>query len=234
MGFIDDPAFTDDQHAIWTELFRRQVPRVEKWAASEYLDGFDRLQMPPDRIPSLAFLNSKITPATGWTIVRTDVRYSDPDAWYEQFAKKNFMITNYMRSWEEIDWTPEPDMFHDIFGHLPFMTLPEYGQLQEMFAPTYLRCQTQDQKDNIDRLAWFSTEFGIKIENGERKIFGTGLMSGGDEMERAANGVTPLERFTIENVIQHDKAVDEMNPTLFWFETMDELKAELASYFDTI
>ncbi len=234
MEYIDDPVFTEEQHAIWAELFRRQVPRVEKWAAQEYLEGFDLLHMPADGIPTLAYLNSKITPATGWTIVRTDVRYTDADDWYRQFDQKHFLITNYMRSWEEIDWTPEPDMFHDIFGHLPFMMLPRYAELQEMFAPTYLRAQTQQQKENIKRLAWFSTEFGIVIENGERKIFGTGLMSGGDEMEKAANGVTPVEKFTIDNVIVHNKAVDQQNQILFWFESMEALKAELGSYFDTI
>ncbi len=234
MEYIDDPVFTEEQHAIWAELFRRQIPRVEKWAAKEYLEGFDLLQMPADSIPTLAYLNSKITPATGWTIVRTDVRYTDADEWYRQFDQRHFLITNYMRSWEEIDWTPEPDMFHDIFGHLPFMMLPAYAELQEMFAPTYLRAQTTEQKENIKRLAWFSAEFGIAIENGERKIFGTGLMSGGDEMEKAANGVTPVEKFTIDNVIIHNKAVDQQNQILFWFESMEALKQELASYFDTI
>ncbi len=234
MEYIDDPVFSDDQHAIWAELFRRQVPRIEKWAAKEYLEGFDLLQMPADSIPTLAHLNSKITPATGWKIVRTDVRYTDADEWYRQFDQKHFLITNYMRSWEEIDWTPEPDMFHDIFGHLPFMMLPAYAELQEMFAPAYLRARTTEQKEHIKRLAWFSSEFGIVIENGERKIFGTGLMSGGDEMEKAANGVTPVEKFTIDNVIVHNKAVDQQNQILFWFESMDALKQELASYFDTI
>ena len=100
--------------------------------------------------------------------------------------------------------------------------------------PTYLRAQTDEQRTNIKRLAWFSTEFGIIIENGERKIFGTGLMSGGDEMEKAANGVTAVQRFTIDNVIVHNKAVDEQNQILFWFESIDELAAELASYFATV
>ncbi len=234
MQYIDDPVFTEEQHATWAELFRRQVPRVEKWAATEYLEGFELLDMPADRIPSLAFLNSKITPATGWEIVRTDVRYTDADEWYRQFDQKHFLITNYMRSWDELDWTPEPDMFHDIFGHLPFMMLPEYARLQEMFAPAYLRAATDEQRENIKRLAWFSTEFGIVIENGQRKIFGTGLMSGGDEMEKAANGVTPVAEFTIDNVIVHNKAVDEQNQILFWFESMEGLREELARYFDTI
>ena len=151
-----------------------------------------------------------------------------------KFDRRIFLITDYMRSWEELDWTPEPDMFHDVFGHLPFMTLPHYAELQEMFAPAYLRAQTDEQKDNIKRLAWFSTEFGLIVERGETRIFGTGLMSGGDEMEKAANGVTPTLPFTVENVIERDKAVDHQNEQLFVFSSMDALKVELARYFDTI
>ncbi len=226
--------FTAEQHKTWAELFRRQQPRIEKFACRDYLDGFALLELPADQVPSVEYLNSRITPATGWTIERTEVRYTDADEWYRKFDNKIFLITDYMRSWEELDWTPEPDMFHDIYGHLPFMMLPHYAVLQEMFAPTYLRATTDEQKDNIKRLAWFSTEFGLIREGGETKIFGTGLMSGGDEMEKAANGVTPTLPFTIENVIERDKAVDHQNEQLFVFDSVDALKAELARYFDTI
>jgi len=139
-----------------------------------------------------------------------------------------------MRSWEELDWTPEPDMFHDVFGHLPFMVLPEYARLQEMFAPAYIRSTTDEQKDAIKRLAWFSTEFGIVRQGEKLKIFGTGLMSGGDEMQKAADGVTERREFTVDNVLTRDKAVNEQNQILFVFDSMDALKAELAGYFDSI
>ena len=125
-------------------------------------------------------------------------------------------------------------MFHDIFGHLPFMMLPEYARLQEMFAPTYLRATTDEQKENIKRLAWFSTEFGLIREGGGVKIFGTGLMSGGDEMTKAATGVTETREFTIENVLTRDKAVDHQNEVLFVFDSIPDLVDELNRYFDTI
>ena len=231
---MQDPAFTPEQHKTWAELFRRQMPRIEAYACADYLDGFERLEMPSEEIPTVAYLNSRIMPATGWTIERTDVRYTDADEWYRKFDRKIFLITDYMRSWEELDWTPEPDMFHDIFGHLPFMTLPHYARLQEMFAPTYLRATEDEQKENIKRLAWFSTEFGLIHEDGETKIFGTGLMSGGDEMEKAATGVTETREFTIENVLTRDKAVDHQNEVLFVFDSIPALVAELDRYFDTI
>lgn len=226
--------FTPEQNKTWAELFRRQIPRIEQWACRDYLDGFKRLGLPSDEVPSVAFLNSRITPATGWEVVRTDVRYTDADEWYRQFDQRHFLITDYMRSWDELDWTPEPDMFHDIFGHLPFMTLPHYARLQEMFAPAYLRASTDEQKENIKRLAWFSTEFGLIRDAGQVKIFGTGLMSGGDEMEKAATGITERREFTIDNVLTRDKAVNEQNDVLFVFDSVDTLADELAGWFATI
>lgn len=231
---MEDIGFTPVQHKTWAELFRRQVPRVRAHASAHYLRGFDLLQLPADSIPTLDLLNSRINPATGWTIVRTDTRYTDSDEWYRHFDRHEFLITDYMRSWEELDWTPEPDMFHDIFGHLPFFMLPDYAELQEMFAPAYLAARTEEEKDDIKRLAWYSTEFGMIRQDGELKVFGTGLMSGGDEFDNAAGGRVTYHDFTIDNVVGRDKVMYEQHKDLYVIESIDQLKAELATYFDPI
>jgi len=228
-----DESFTPEQQKTWAELYRRQIPRVEKWAASEYLEGFPLLDMPSEGVPSLEYLTGKIEPLTGWKVVRTHTRYSDADEWYDQMIQKNFIVTDYMRSWEELDWTPEPDMFHDIFGHLPYFTLPRYTELFELFAPAYLASTTDDQKEAVRRLAWFSTEFGIKMENGEKRIFGTGLMSGGDEMDKVMQPDFSLIPFTVENVISKHKVVYEQHDQLFVFDEMEDMKNQLAEYFAT-
>lgn len=225
--------FTPEQHDIWKTLYRRQLPRVQEYACNDYLQGFELIGLLDDAIPSIEFLNERITPATGWKTVRTSVRYTDAVPWYHEFAQKHFLVTDYMRERHEMDFTPEPDMFHDIFGHLPFLMLPEYARLEEMFAPAFLRAD-DDQRENIKRLAWFSTEFGLIRENGELKIFGAGLISSASELDRVMAGETPILPFTIENVIPHEKAIWNFNDQLFVFNSMDELKAELALYFDSV
>ncbi len=225
--------FDVERHKIWEALYHQQLPGVRKYACQDYLDGFELLNLPSEYIPSLDDLNARITPRTGWQIQRTKIRYTDAVPWYRKFNKRIFLITDYMRSWEEIAWTPEPDMFHDIFGHLPFLTLPHYTDLEEMFAPAFL-VTNAEQRENIKRLAWFSTEFGLIRENDELKIFGAGLISGNAEMQNVIDGNVPIHEFTIENVIRFDKAVWEQNTTLFVFETVDQLKAELRRYFDPI
>ena len=186
--------FTPEQHQIWTALYDNLLPRVRQYACEDYLQGFELLELPRDRIPSLDYLNARITPRTGWECVRTTVRYTSAVPWYHEFAQKHFLVTDYIRTWDEFDWTHEPDMFHDIFGHLPFMTLKHYAELEEMFAPTFLRAN-DEQRENIKRLAWFSTEFGIIREKGRLKIFGAGLISGAAEFDNVINETVPLMPF---------------------------------------
>lgn len=230
---VQEREFTEDQHKIWATLYERQLPKVMEHAHQDYLDGFEILDLPTDRIPTLTQLNSKITPNTGWKTIRTDVRYTDAVPWYHHFERREFLVTNYLRSWDELEFTPEPDMFHDIFGHLPFMTLPHYTALQDMFAPAFLKATTDEQRENIKRLAWYCTEFGMTNENGERKVFGAGLMSSSSEIEHVMDGKTPVKPYTIETVTEIPKSVWSFNDVLFEFESIEAVKAELAEYFDT-
>ena len=229
----DDIEFTEEQHDIWRSLYSRQFPKIEKYICKEYQEGFKNLQLPADHIPSVNELNEKITPRTGWKTVRTRVRYSDAVQWYRHFAAKEFLITDYVRTRDEMEFTPEPDMFHDVFGHLPFFTLPHYAEIQEMFAPAFHKATTDEQRENLKRLAWFSTEFGLIREKGELKIFGTGLISSSGEMEHVLAGNTPVEPFKVETIANFDKAIWSFNKTLFEFDSLSALKAELARYFDT-
>jgi phenylalanine-4-hydroxylase len=228
-----DVEFTEEQHDVWRTLYSRQAEEVKKYACREYLQGAEYLQLPPDHIPSISWLNERITPRTGWRTVRTKVRYSDAVQWYAHFARKEFLVTDYVRSREELDFTPEPDMFHDVFGHLPYFTLPGYVEIQELFAPAFQKATTDDQRENLKRLAWFSTEFGLIRENGELKVFGTGLISSRGEMEHVLAGKTPLMEFKVDTIVNFDKAIWSYNNQLFTFDSLDALKAELTSYFDT-
>jgi len=228
-----DVDFPDEQHEIWKDLFARQAPQVQKYASREYLESSENLRLPAERIPSVQWLNERISPRTGWKTLRTRVRYSDAVQWYSHFAKKEFLITDYVRNRDELDFTPEPDMFHDVYGHLPYFTLPGYVEIQEMFAPAFQRESTDEQRENVKRLAWFSTEFGILRQNGERKIFSTGLISSKGEMEHVLNGKTPILPFNAKTIIGFEKAIWSYNDQLFEFNSLDEVKMELAGYFIT-
>lgn len=225
--------FSDEQHRVWTTLVARQLPKVQRHACEAYLEGAELLALSRNRVPTLASLNRVITPRTGWKVLRTSVRYTDAVPWYRAFAGRRFLVTNYIRAPDELDFTPEPDMFHDIFGHLPFMALPRYAALQEMFAPAFQGANAEH-REHIKRLAWYSTEFGLIQERGRIKVFGAGLISSSGEMEHALSGTVSLRPFSVENVLSHPKSVWSYNETLFVIESLEALKHELASYFDSI
>lgn len=217
----------DDE--VWASLVARQLPRVRQHACREYLAGLERLPLPSGRVPHLAELDREITPRTGWRTVRTRVRYTDAVPWYRHFARREFLVTDYMRSPDELDFTPEPDMFHDIFGHLPFFTLPAYARLQELFAPAFLRADAS-RREEIKRVAWFSTEFGLVRENGRLKALGAGLLSGAAELDKAMAGEVRVEPFSVERVVAYEKAVWSHNRVLFEVPSLAALHRELAAY----
>ncbi len=192
--------FSPEQHAIWADLFAGvHQPYFLEHLCRAYLDGAALLQLEPRRIPTVAYLNERIQPRTGWRIERTVVRYTPADAWYQKFARRIFMITDYLRSRAEMEFTPEPDMFHDIFGHLPYLTQDFYARIEDKFAPAYLKASA-DEKEVIKRLAWYTTEFGIIVEDGRFKVFGAGTISGRSEL---ANTIMEFYRLSRDNVIDY-------------------------------
>ena len=170
--------FTSEQHAVWADLFAGvNQPYLMEHICQEYKDGLRRLELDPRHIPTVSYLNDHITPHTGWRIERTVVRYTLADDWYKKFAQHIFLITDYLRSRDQMEFTPEPDMFHDIFGHLPYLNMEFYARIEDKFAPAYMKA-TQDEREVIKRLAWYSTEFGLVVEDNRFKIFGAGIISG--------------------------------------------------------
>lgn len=222
--------FTRHQHQTWAILFARQTKLLQQHGCRLFWQGFEKIQFTPNRVPTIQALNAKLKSTTGWQTVRTAVRYSTADQWYPQFAQRRFPVTTYIRKRAELDFTPEPDVFHDTFGHLAFFTLPQFTSFAELFAPAYLKASTTEEKENIKRLAWFSYEFGVIIENNRPKAFGAGLISSFGELNKVISGQTRLLPFTLANVLRKDKAVWSMHDTLFCFHSLAEVKAIIEFY----
>lgn len=192
--------FSAEQHRIWADLFTGiNQPHLQEHICREYAAGLERLRLDPERIPTIAHLNEQITPHTGWRVERTTVRYTHADDWYQKFARRIFLVTDYLRTREQMAFTPEPDMFHDIVGHLPFLTLDFYALLEDLFAPAYLRA-TAEEREIIKRLAWYSTEFGLVMEENRLKIFGAGIISGRGEL---SNTVIEFYRLDRDGVLDY-------------------------------
>jgi len=196
--------FSEEQHTIWADLFAGiNQPHLLEHVCQEFIDGCKLLALDPQQIPSIAHLNHQINPLTGWRVERTAVRYTPADDWYIKFAQRVFLVTDYLRTRDQMEFTPEPDMFHDIFGHLPFLTQKFYAHLEDKFAPVYLKA-TREEKEVIKRLAWYTTEFGLVIQDNRFKIFGAGIISGRAEF---ANIIMEFYRLDRDNVIDFKEDV---------------------------
>jgi len=198
--------FSDDQHAIWADLFAGiHRTYLLEHLCHEYIEGLRMLQLDPQRIPTVTYLNERINPRTGWRIERTAVRYTMADDWYKKFAQRIFLITDYLRSRDQMEFTPEPDMFHDIFGHLPYLTQGFYARIEDKFAPAYMKA-TEEEREVIKRLAWYSTELGLVMEDNRIKVFGAGTISGRAEL---ANTIMEFYRLSKDNVFDYSGNVFE-------------------------
>lgn len=199
-------AFSPEQQGIWADLYAGvNQPYLMEHICQEYKDGLKLLDLSPHQIPTVSHLNEHITPRTGWRIERTAVRYTLADDWYKKFARRVFLITDYLRARDQMEFTPEPDMFHDIFGHLPYLTMDFYARIEDKFAPAYMKA-TQEEREVIKRLAWYSTEFGVVVEENRFKIFGAGIISGRAEL---ANAIMEFYRLSRDTVIDYTGHVFE-------------------------
>jgi phenylalanine-4-hydroxylase len=196
--------FSEEQHAIWADLFAGiHQPYLLEHICQEFMNGLASLQLDPRRIPTVVHLNERIIPRTGWHIERTAVRYTLADDWYKKFAQRTFLITDYLRTRDQMEFTPEPDMFHDIFGHLPYLTLGFYARIEDKFAPAYMKA-TPEEREVIKRLAWYSTEFGLVAEDNRFKVFGAGIISGRKELTRT---IMEFYRLGRDNVIDFTRPI---------------------------
>ena len=198
--------FSDEQHGIWADLFIGiNQPYLLEHICQEFKNGLALLKLDPRRIPTVVYLNERITPQTRWRIERTAVRYTPADDWYKKFDQRIFLITDYLRTREQMEFTPEPDMFHDIFGHLPYLTQGFYARIEDKFAPAYMKA-TQEEREVIKRLAWYSTEFGLVMEDNRLKVFGAGTISGRSEL---TNTIMEFYRLGRDNVVDYSGNVFE-------------------------
>lgn len=219
--------FTKNDHEVWQALFARQVPNLHKFACKEFLEGFEMLALPADRIPTAQWLHKRIHPISGWSIVDTSVRYLSDDQWADHMKNKKFPITNFLRSREELDFTPEPDVFHDIFGHLPMLMNPKLVPILDLFSGFY-STKSKTEVFSIAQLFWNCLEFGLIQENDTVKAFGAGLMSSFGEIQHVETHQT--EKFTLERGIEKPRAVADFHSSFLLIESVEQLKKELEKF----
>ncbi|NNF03160.1 MAG: phenylalanine 4-monooxygenase, partial [Rhodothermales bacterium] len=220
--------YPDRDHANWRYLFERQMKLLRGRAGEAFLDGVGMLGMTADRIPALKDLSAAMERETGWQVARIPGLLHEKD-FFELIADRKFPSTDYIRGKEELDYTPAPDCFHDMFGHMPMLTEPAVADFYHRFGRAALNAKGQ-QRTWLERLHWFTIEFGLIRQEQGIRVFGAGIMSSKDEVGHALSDEVDRRPFSIDAVINQDYEVWHLQPILFVLDTFEQLETEFASW----
>ena len=218
----DWAASTPAQHAVWTELVSRRMPELELHACAEYLDGFERIGLQKDAIPELAAVNRRLGPRTGWN-ARPVSGYLPAPAFFEMLAMRQFPTTISIRGIESLEYIPEPDIFHDVFGHVPMHAHPVFADFLQHYGQVCTQLTAEDDLLKMGRLFWFTVEFGVIRQKGEIKLYGSGLISSHGEARYVIEGGPEIRPFNLDAVLAQDFSISEMQKVLYAVESFDEI-----------
>jgi phenylalanine-4-hydroxylase len=216
-------AYTPDQHAIWAELVRRRMPQLRDHAAQEYLDGFQQIGLREDTIPNLAQVNRRLAPRTRWNATPVS-GFLPPDAFFEMLAARQFPTTTYIRGRESMEYTPEPDIFHDVFGHVPMHAHPVFADFLQHYGRVCAALMGDKEKlEKMGRLFWFTVEFGVIRQHGKVKLYGSGLISSHGEGTHVIEGRPEIRDFDLDLVLNQKFLVSEEQKVLYAVDSFDQI-----------
>ena len=172
-----------ERDRIWAFLWKRQRPRLDGRMHSRFLEGLERSGLEPGHLPRHGSLSRRLHDVCGWRIETVPGLIPVRD-FFGLLRERRFPSPDWLRSWDELDYTPAPDAFHDVFGHVPQLCMPEVTEFLEHMAA---RAMTADDAElvRLERLYWFTIEFGLVREAGELRALGAGLASSVEELERS-------------------------------------------------
>jgi phenylalanine-4-hydroxylase len=218
----DWAAYMPAQHGVWKELVSRRMPELERHACAEYLDGFEQIGLQADAIPDLEAVNRRLGPRTGWN-ARPVSGYLPAPAFFEMLAARQFPTTISIRTLDRLEYIPEPDIFHDVFGHVPMHAHPVFADFLQHYGQVCT--QLTDERDlvKMGRLFWFTVEFGVIRQQGEIKLYGSGLISSHGEARYVIEGGPEIRDFKLDAVFEQDFSISEMQPVLYAVESFEEI-----------
>jgi phenylalanine-4-hydroxylase len=222
-------SYSDVDHDTWRRLIARQLALVKDLAPDMYWEGFARLQIPQDHLPVQDEMSDRLYHLAGWRLSNAQDEYLKPIDWFVHLSHKHFPVTDYIRPPQDIDFTPLPDLFHEYFGHLSWMTLPRYNVVVDRFARKYM-ASNDEERLVISNLWWFTIEFGMVRENGKVKPFGAGLLSSPGEFQYSQRETQRWKPFTIEGAAKATAKPYAFHDEYFILDGFEHLEAATAEW----
>ena len=218
----DFAAYTAEQHSVWAELVGRVLPELEKHAAKEYLEGFQIIGLQRDCLPNLAAISTRLAPRTRWSSTPVSGFLPAP-AFFEMLAARLFPTTTWLRSRDSLEYTPEPDIFHDVFGHVPMHAHRVFADFLEHYGRVCASISDPGVLEKLGRLFWYTVEFGLIREGNQIKVYGSGLISSHGECQNVIAGNCAVRDFSLDEVLNTPVKVDELHKLLFAVSSFDQI-----------
>jgi phenylalanine-4-hydroxylase len=213
--------YTAQEHAVWKILFDRQTKLLHGRACAEFVEGMQKLPIGADQIPDFRRLSDVLMEQTGWQVIA--VPGLVPDAvFFEHLANRRFPAGNFIRSHDRLDYLEEPDVFHDVFGHVPMLMHPVIADYIQAYGVGGLRAQRLGKLNNLARVYWYTVEFGLLHQANGLRIYGSG--SSYTESIFALDDPSPNRiGFNLERVMRTRYRIDDFQETYFVVRNLDEL-----------
>ncbi|MEQ1548682.1 MAG: phenylalanine 4-monooxygenase [Chakrabartia sp.] len=219
----DWEAFSAAEHSVWDTLFARQSAMLPGRASKAFLCGLDILQLSKPGIPDYRELNTRLMAATGWQVVA--VPGLVPDAvFFDHLANRRFVAGNFIRRADQLDYLQEPDVFHDVFGHVPMLADPVFADYMQAYGRGGLRSLGYDALHKLARLYWYTVEFGLIEEDGALRIYGAGIVSSFGESTFSLDDPSPNRiGFDLMRVMRTRYRIDDFQQNYFVIPSFDDL-----------
>ncbi|MES2980084.1 MAG: phenylalanine 4-monooxygenase [Pseudomonadota bacterium] len=215
--------YTAAEHATWKTLFERQSRQLLGRACDEFVQGMQDLPIGAHQIPDFRQLSEVLMQRTGWQIVAVPGLVPD-EVFFEHLANRRFPAGNFIRGPKQLDYLQEPDVFHDVFGHVPMLMNPAIGDFIQAYGKGGLRAQQLGCLKNLARVYWYTVEFGLLMQGSDVRIYGAGIASSFAESAFAIEDASPNRlRFNLERVMRTDYRIDDFQETYFVIRDLDEL-----------
>ena len=211
------------EHAVWRMLFERQAHLLPGRACREYLAGMEALPIDAEQIPDFRRLSDILMRRTGWQVVAVP-GLVPPEVFFDHLANRRFPAGQFIRRPEQLDYIEEPDVFHDVFGHVPMLMHPVLADYLQAYGKGGLRAQRLDALDQLSRVYWFTVEFGLVAEDGAPRIYGAGIVSSFAETQFALEDKSPNKlKFNLSRVMRTRYRIDDFQETYFVLDSLDDL-----------
>ena len=215
--------YTPQEHAVWKTLFERQSKLLPGRACNEFVRGMQDLPIGPDQIPNFEQLSETLSQRTGWQIVAVPGLVPD-DVFFEHLAHRRFPAGHFIRKPHELDYLEEPDVFHDVFGHVPMLMNPAIADYIQAYGEGGLRAKRLGVLEKLARVYWYTVEFGLVKQPGGLRVYGAGIASSATETVFSVEDDSPNRvAFDLERVMRTNYRIDDFQESYFVLDNLNDL-----------